>query len=77
MLYLLCWLDGPTLRKNYEINIVIREFIPFKMGLQIPHCIHIPIQELEFWPGGPQIFHLRRASVFIDTEREAEGKFEE
>ncbi|NGX48383.1 MAG: hypothetical protein K1000chlam3_01774 [Chlamydiae bacterium] len=56
----------------YESKKIMEGFVNEKV------CdIHIPIQELEFWPGGPQIFHLRRASVFIDTEREAEGKFEE
>ncbi len=39
--------------------------------------MHIPVQELEFWQGSPQIFRLRRAAMLIDTEREKEGKFEE
>ncbi|NGX47420.1 MAG: hypothetical protein K1000chlam3_00793 [Chlamydiae bacterium] len=39
--------------------------------------IHIPVQELEFWPGGPQVFCMRRAAVFIDTERGTDEKLEE
>ncbi|NGX27091.1 MAG: hypothetical protein K940chlam6_01018 [Chlamydiae bacterium] len=43
----------------------------------IDDYIHIPVQELEFWPGGPQVFWMRRAAVFIDTERGADEKLEE